>query len=187
LWCQQQSITFDVVFNRMYEVWQGGVKGPNGSPGPSDIGVRWDIRSIERLMGMYDATVNPSGASGAGKAAPYNGTTGLGAYGAGSRPPQSLNVQVVFGGQYSYQFQGMIASLDYEYSLFDANMIPIEATATIGIMTRWLPMLSSADIVNPLVTQMGQTGMTFPATQYAHTFNAQTGLVQTSKTGGIAL
>jgi cell wall-associated NlpC family hydrolase len=179
LWIQQQSITFDVVFNRQYEVWQGGVKGPNGQPGPSDIGVRWDIRAIERLMGMYDAKASDTGKGNT------SGTTGLGVYGEGSRPPQSLNVQVVFGGQMSYQFQGVIASLDYEYSLFDGNMIPIEATATVGIMRRWLPMISSADIVNPLVTQMGQSGaITFPATQYLHTFNANTGLVKTSKVGG---
>lgn len=179
LWLQQQSITFDLIFNRAYEVWQGGVKGKNG-PGPSDIGVRWDIRALERLMGMYDAQADYGG-----KGATYRGNTGLGAYGEGDRAPQALNVQVVFGGQYSYQFQGNMASLQYEYTMFDANMIPIEAKATVGIMRRYLPMLSSADIVNPLVSQMGQTGtITFPYTQYPHTFNAKLGVVTTTKKGG---
>jgi hypothetical protein len=181
LWIQQQSITFDLVFNRQYEVWQGGVKGKNGGPGPSDIGVRWDIRALERLMGLYDAKADFGG-----KGAGYNGQTGLGAYGEGDRAPQALNVQVVFGGQYSYQFQGNMAQLEYEYTMFDADMIPVEAKATVGIMRRYLPMLSSADIVNPLVTQMGQSGtITFPYTQYPHSFNAKLGVVTTKKKGGV--
>jgi hypothetical protein len=147
---QNQSINFSLIFNRMYEVSMGGFKNPkDGSAGPSDIGCRWDIRSIERLMGIYDAQADFPG--GNGKMTGM-GKTGLGTYGAGDRPPQAMGLQVVFGGDNSYQFQGLISSFNYVYTLFSKDMIPIEATCDIGIMRLYTPNLSSgADIVNPLV------------------------------------
>jgi len=181
-WVQNQTISFSLVFNRMYEVWQGGVKGPNGGPGPSDIGCRWDIRAIERLMGIYDAKADYPGTN---KSQKMSGQTGLGTYGAGDRPPQGLSLQCVFGGANSIQFQGMIAGFDYTYTMFDHNMVPIEAQCDIQIMRMYLPNLSSADIVNPLITQMGQSGqITFPQAPGA-TFN--NGVVRTKgQAGGIA-
>jgi hypothetical protein len=155
---QQQSITFTVVFNRMYEVWQGNVHNPHpefgGPEGPSDIGCRWDIRALERLLGMYDATQDPK--------SKVSTTMGLGTMGAGPGPPQSLPVQVVFGGQNSLQFQGQIVQFDYTYTLFDVNMIPIEASADIGIMQIANPMNSSAPLVNAMIKQYGQSSSTTP-------------------------
>ena len=181
-WVQNQTISFSLIFNRMYEVWQGNVKGPNGKAGPSDIGCRWDIRAIERLMGIYDAKADYPGTKSSQK---MSGQTGLGTYGAGDRPPQGLSLQVVFGGPNSIQFQGMIASFDYTYTMFDHNMVPIEAQCDIQIMRMYLPNLSSADIVNPLITQMGQAGnLTFP---FANQGSFNNGVVRTKGTaGGIA-
>jgi cell wall-associated NlpC family hydrolase len=181
-WVQNQTIAFTLIFNRMYEVWQGNVKGPNGKPGPSDIGCRWDIRSIERLMGIYDAKADYPGTQ---KPQKISGQTGLGTYGAGDRPPQGLGLQVVFGGPNSIQFQGMIASMDYTYTMFDHNMVPVEASVDLTVMRMYLPNLSSADIVNPLVSQMGQAGnLTFPFAK-GSVFN--NGVVKTKGTaGGIA-
>jgi len=178
-WMAQQTISFTLIFNRMYEVWQGTVKGPNGGPGPSDIGVRWDIRAVERLMGMFDAQAlnTPKGVN----------NVGLGVSGAGSSPPSSLPVQVVLGGPNSIQFQGYIGSMSYTYTMFDANMIPIEASVDISILRQYLPSLSSADLVNPLVTQVGYLGsVTFPYSPKS-TFNSKSGVVQINKPGGISL
>jgi hypothetical protein len=157
---QNQSISFSLIFNRMYEVYMGGFKNPkDGGPGPSDIGCRWDIRSIERLMGIYDAQADYPNSNGKMKGM---GQTGLGVNGAGDRPPQAMSIQVVIGGPNSIQFQGLISSFDYNYTLFSKDMIPIEATVDIGIMRVYLPNLSSADIVNALFTgpngQFGQYG-----------------------------
>ena len=164
-WIQNQTISFELIFNRMYEVWQGGVGNPNpqngGKAGPSDIGVRWDIRAVERLMGIYDAQKDYPGSS-KGK---ITGNTGLGTYGAGDRPPMALPLQVVFGGANSIQFQGLIAGMSYVYTLFDTNMIPIEATVDLQVMRMYLPNLTSlangADVVSPLVNDMGQMGTVF--------------------------
>lgn len=146
-----QTVTFTLVFNRMYEVWQGGVKGP------SDIGVRWDIRALERLMGLYDAVADKGG-----------GTTGVGNYGIGSFQPVAMPVQIVFGGPNSMQFQGVFAGFDYTYTLFDVNMIPVEATADVSIMKQYQPNMSSADLVTPgtktslvQVSGMGSKGWTW--------------------------
>jgi len=164
-WVQNQSISFTLIFNRMYEVYMGGFNNPkDGSPGPSAIGCRWDIRAIERLMGVYDAQSQYPGLK-KGQKLPggATGITGLGTYGAGDRPPMSLPIQVVFGSPpgspgWGYQFQGLISSLDYTYTLFSKDMIPIEATVDIGIMRMYLPNLSSADVMNPLVSDKGQYG-----------------------------
>ena len=169
LMVQQQTITFDLIFNRMYEVWQGNV------PGPSDIGVRWDIRSIERLMGMYDAqTANLPGTSTAGN-------TGLGNYGAGDRPPQALQVQVIIGGANSIQFQGLISMMNYTYTLFDSNMVPVEATVSLAINRQYMPQFAGGkgapDIVSPMVSQLGQLGTLYSPNPQAQ-FNNQTGLIK---------
>jgi hypothetical protein len=129
-WVTNQTISFTIYFNRMYEVWQGGIKGP------SDIGCRWDIRAVERLMGIFDAQTK-GGAS-----------VGVGNFGAGGYPPMTYPLQVVFGGSNSYQFQGTIASMDYTYTLFSKDMIPIEAFCDLGIMRIYQPSMSSPDLVN---------------------------------------
>lgn len=156
-WIQNQTISFSLIFNRMYEVFMGGFKNPhprNGNTGgPSDIGCRWDIRAMERLMGIYDAQADYPNSKGKLK-----GNTGLGSYGAGDRPPQAMPLQVVLGGSNSYQFQGLIASFNYSYTLFSKDMVPIEATCDISIMRMYLPNLSSADVMNPLVNDRGQFG-----------------------------
>jgi hypothetical protein len=156
----QESVSFSVIFNRMYEVWQGNV------PGPSDVGCAWDIRALERLMGMYDATQVPG--------SPYNTTTGTGLYGAGGNPPVALPIQVVFGGANSIQFQGQLVQLDYTYTLFDSNMVPIEAEADIGVMRLYNPTLTCADLVNLTVNQYGLVGST-PAPSSTATFNNPVG------------
>jgi cell wall-associated NlpC family hydrolase len=129
-WVTNQTVSFTIYFNRMYEVWQGGVKGP------SDIGCRWDIRAIERLMGIFDAQTK-GGAS-----------VGIGNYGAGGYPPMTYPLQVVFGGSNSYQFQGTIAGMDYTYTLFSKDMIPIEAFCDLQIMRIYQPSMSTPDLVN---------------------------------------
>jgi cell wall-associated NlpC family hydrolase len=129
-WVTNQTISFTIYFNRMYEVWQGGIKGP------SDIGCRWDIRALERLMGIFDAQTK-GGAS-----------VGVGNYGAGGYPPMTYPLQVVFGGSNSYQFQGTIAGLDYYYTLFSKDMIPIEAYADLQIMRIYQPSMASPDLIN---------------------------------------
>ena len=117
-----QTVTFTVYFNRMYEVWQGDTHNPLGGPGPSDEGCRWDTRALERLMGVFDA-VSTNGQD-----------TGLGNSGWGGNPASMIPLQIVFGGKNALRFQGVMAGFDYTFTLFDANMIPIEAYADISIM-----------------------------------------------------
>jgi hypothetical protein len=161
--------------------------------------VRWDIRAIERLMGMYDA----QGAGGTSFAvqSKWSGNTtpnnmGLGANGAGANPPSAIPVQVVFGGPNSIQFQGYISSLDYTYTMFSAEMIPTECTVDITVLRQYLPYLSDADLVNPLVIQGPFTGSAatfdqsgnitsmgnFPYSPTSN-FNPQTGIVQINTPG----
>jgi cell wall-associated NlpC family hydrolase len=146
-WVTNQTVSFTVYFNRMYEVWQGNV------PGPSDIGCRWDIRALERLIGIFDAQAKAS--------------VGVGNYGAGGYPPMTYPLQVVFGGANSYQFQGVISQFDYVYTLFDRNMIPIEAYADIGIMRIYQPDMSSPDLVNSLPMTAATAGQYLSSTQGA--------------------
>ena len=125
-----QSISFTVQFNRMYEVWKGN------QPGPSQEGCRWDIRAIERLLGLYDNMIQ--------------NVNGLGINETGQQNAQGLPIQVVFGGPNSLQFQGRIMQFDYTYTRFDINMIPIEATADIQVMRAYNPP-STTDMVTGLV------------------------------------
>jgi hypothetical protein len=143
-----QTLSFTLYFNRMYEVWRGNVHGPNGGPGPSDEGVRWDTRSLERLMGVLDA--DDSGAA-----------TGLGTNGWGMAQAQMLPLQIAFGGQKSIRFQGWITNFDYYFTLFSADMIPIEAYAEIQVMRVYNTAYSGADLLGmdqSLVTTTGLSG-----------------------------
>jgi hypothetical protein len=141
-WATNQTVTFTVYFNRMYEVWQGNVQGP------SQEGCRWDTRALERLMGIFDAVANNGGA------------VGLGNNGWGEWPASMMPLQVAFGGPNALQFQGVIASFDYTYTIFDANMIPVEAYADIQVMRVYNPQSSGADLTTSLVTSTGQKGVT---------------------------
>jgi cell wall-associated NlpC family hydrolase len=157
-WVTNQTISFTIYFNRMYEVWQGGTTGP------SQIGCRWDIRALERLVGIFDAATT-GGAN-----------VGVGNYGAGGYPPMTYPLQVVFGGANSYQFQGVIAELDYTYTLFDQNMIPIEAYADVSVMRIYQPSMSSPDLVNALpmtASTGGQYLSSVKATQSTSSATAQ--------------
>ena len=143
---QNQSYTFTIMFNRMYEVWQGNVGNPHpdkgGKDGPSQLGVRWDIRALERLMGQFDAVDNPG--------SPGSGTIGEGSFGPGDYPPQSLPLQIIFGGSKSIQFQGVIVQMDVTYTMFSADMIPTEASVDIGVMRLYLPQMAGANLLNIL-------------------------------------
>ena len=139
-WVSNQNISFTLIFNRMYEVWQGNI------PGPSDIGCRWDIRALERLVGIFDA-VSDNGLS-----------VGTGNYGWGQSPAMTIPLQVVFGGQNSMQFQGVLSSLEYTFTIFDANMIPVEATADVQVMRIYQPQQSNAPLVQSIITQTGMGG-----------------------------
>jgi hypothetical protein len=150
-WVSNQTITFTLYFNRMYEVWQGATHGETGL-GPSDEGCRWDIRALERLMGVFDAA-----SEGPGSGTP-GGTTGLGNNGQGAYPASQLPLQIVFGGDNSIQFQGVITSLDYTYTLFDKKMVPVEAYADVSVMRVYQPSMSGKDLVSSLITQTGQVG-----------------------------
>lgn len=164
------TVSFTIVFNRMYEVWMGNV------PGPSQLGVRWDIRSVERLMGMYDADQLLPGSK-------TSGTTGEGNYSAGNYPPMSLPLQVVFGGPNSLQFQGVIAQMDYTYTMFDMNMVPVEASCDLQIMRLYMPQNATADLVNALDRgNYQQIGKPVPG-PVSGTVNATTGLVPNNLLG----
>jgi hypothetical protein len=174
----QQTIAFSLIFNRQFEVWQGvnaaGGQdfGPSGGgPGPAALGVRWDIRALERLMGMFDAV------------APNH--MGIGVNDVGSNPPYSLPVQVAFGGPNSLQFQGYITALDYTYTMFSVDMIPVECSVDVTIMRMYLPEHSNADLVNPLITQ-GPGAAVFPFSPTS-TWNPTSGIVQINRKGGISL
>jgi hypothetical protein len=179
---QNQSYSFTIIFNRMYEVWQGNVHNPHpekgGPEGPSDLGVRWDIRALERLMGMYDAL---QAAQPGTPGSPSNAEWGQGNMGAGSSPPMSLPVQVVFGKANSIQFQGLIASIDYTYTMFSKDMIPVEASVDIGVMRLYLPQNAQADLANQTAHQyMGVGGSIFSRTPPVNPnalFNSVTGQI----------
>jgi hypothetical protein len=140
-----QTVSFTIYFNRMYEVWQGNMGGPNGSPGPSGEGCRWDTRAVERLIGVFDSVLAQGG-------------VGEGNNGWGNYPATMLPVQVAFGGPNSMQFQGFISSLDYTFTVFNSQMIPVECYVDIGVMRVYNPTESGADLTSSLVTQTGQVG-----------------------------
>jgi cell wall-associated NlpC family hydrolase len=139
-----QTISFQLIFNRMYEVWQGNMLGP------SQLGVRWDVRALERLLGMYDAN-QPNLPSQSFNA------TGWGNYGSIGQP-YSTPVQVVFGGVNSISFQGYIAECDYTYTIFDVNMVPVECTVNVSVQRTFMNADGVSPIVNALSRQFFQQG-----------------------------
>jgi hypothetical protein len=142
---QNQSWNFTIFLNRMYEVYQGGFAGP------SDIGVRWDIRALERLMGLYDDV-----------SAQVDTAPGISLYASGGKTaPIGLPVQVVFGGLNSLRFQAIMQEVSVQYTRFDRNMVPVEAVVTIGMIKVYIPP-KGLDLVNALVRAYATSGGTVP-------------------------
>jgi hypothetical protein len=94
------------------------------------------------LLGIYDTAAG---------SADY----GLGVNGPGNYPAMSYPIQVVFGGPDAYRFQGVMTQFDYTFTLFDSNMIPIEAFADIGLMRVYQPSMSSPALSNSLFFSSG--------------------------------
>jgi hypothetical protein len=92
----------------------------------------------------------------------------------------SVPIQIVFGGANSIQFQGRIQSLQYTYTRFDTNMIPVEASVDIGVMRVYNPP-ATADLVTAMITQAPQvydatqTYTNWGALQALNTLNRQSG------------
>jgi hypothetical protein len=143
---QAQTISFTLVFNRMYEVWMGNYKGAGGGVGPSDIGCLWDVRAVERLVGMFDV-IDESKSIGQGLA------------GGSHNAPASRPVQVVFGGPKAIQFVGRIASLATTYTLFSREMVPIQASVDVSVIRQYQPTLTSYDLVSSLVQSTSALGV----------------------------
>jgi cell wall-associated NlpC family hydrolase len=143
------QVSFQVIVNRTYEVYM------QDSPGPSDIGVRWDTRALERLLGAYDADEASKNSS--IYTTPFT-ANGVGSFGT-TTYPGSPTLQIAFGGVNSYQFQAYVTSVDYQFTMFSANMIPIEAYITLGLSIVYQPAVS-ADLVTNLVTYNGGSPFT---------------------------
>lgn len=143
---QYINISWQVIFNRTYEVYMGNV------PGPSQIGVRWDVRAFERLLGLYDGVsnnTNPNGAyTGDGTYSPTSANANTGQ--TSTDYPMAVPVQVAFGGVNSYQFQAYMNSVDYQYTMFSDQMIPIECYMTLSCTRVYVPS-ATEDIANNLV------------------------------------
>jgi hypothetical protein len=106
-----QSVSFTLWFNRQYEVWTNQVPSAGTySPGPSAIGVRYDIRALERLLGMYDMASPPGSAN----VAP--GPIGSSINSPQQSVAQANPLQISCGGPNSLQFQGKISEVDYTYT-----------------------------------------------------------------------
>lgn len=135
------SISFTLIFNRMYEVWNGDYTNINDGIGPSDVGVRWDIRALERLAGLLDDTT---------------GATGVSKLGPGQGSPVGHNLQVVFGGSNSFQFQGIMQALSVTYTRFSRDMVPTEATADIQMLQIFNPGTgnTAGDLSNNLLINL---------------------------------
>lgn len=137
IFVSNQAISFELQFNRMYEV-----AGLVQAPGPSDIGCRWDVRAFERLMYMYDA---------------QGAATGTSTYASGVYAPQSPVLQVVIGEVNSLRFQARITGFDVTYTIFDVNMIPMECTIALQLLIVYQPTLT-ADLVQATTQTYPSTG-----------------------------
>lgn len=141
---QGVSVGFSLFFDRMMEVYQGG-------PGPGTFGVMWDIRALERLMGMYDL-VNGS----------PMGRAVIVYFGAGDTNA-APNVRKTI------QLRGFFTSLGVTYATFDKNMTPTRCKVDINISTRFLPADSSgapSPTAGGLDTSAGQPNASLVSANY---------------------
>ena len=92
--------------------------------------------------------------------------TGLGNNGWGGFTASTIPLQIVFGGKNTLRFQGIMSSFQYAFTLFDGNMIPVEANAEISVMRVYNPdQRRSPTFVNSpgqLWTTTGQVGPQSP-------------------------
>jgi hypothetical protein len=103
-----KTVSFSLMFDRTYEVWQGDPLRPSdgSKPGPGTYGALWDVRAAERLIGIYDE--NPEA-------------------------PGQVSILDCQLSNYSSQtsdklaplnFTGWVSGLAVLFSRFDMNMIP---------------------------------------------------------------
>lgn len=116
---QGASISFVLLFDRVYEMWKGAPHVVSGWKGPGQIGTLWDINALDRLVGVFRD--------------PMSGRP-LG-------PAQGWPVIVSFGseGGGSVEFFGHINHIGIQHLMFDVNMTPTRTEVELSVMQSYLP------------------------------------------------
>ena len=146
-----QTISFQLLFDRIYEVgyWEwskkNGGAAPNlsfpvsdmwGSTGPHTAGVNWDIRAIERLIGIYDSTYTA-------KPAPpgdfNNPNPAPGQLISSDGVPMGNAVDVALGSMAAPIFRGYVGDLTTTYTRFNEKMVPVRAEVSVTLYRLQIP------------------------------------------------
>jgi hypothetical protein len=163
-----QTITFSLLFDRIYEVgyWEWSKKNGGAAPnlsfpvtdlwsfptGPHTDGVNWDIRAIERLIGIYDVTRSA-------KPAPpgdlKNPSPAPGQLISNDGIPMGNAVDVALGSMAAPIFRGYVGGLTVNYTRFNEKMVPVRAEVEVTLFRLQLPHPEKISVpanFNPYVT-----------------------------------
>lgn len=151
----QQSVSFSLLFDRTYELWDPSKLSGAAKDNVPTMGVSWDVQSLYKITGIaspIDVDTAKSSDSGAVQSSAFtkgdfkDGATG---------PMLYVPVYAVFG--YKLEYYGVIQELDVQYTHWTSQMIPMRCQ--VGITMQLLPRNSAKNSSRPQpkFTMPGQT------------------------------
>ena len=124
------TVTFNLLFDRTYELWNAGAENPNKldfTTSPSKAGVRVDVDSLYRVVGIYQPVATPLPNTN-----PDNTPATL--FSNGSPGPMPVTpLTVYFGGENSLSYHGFVTSLDVQWTHFSQLMVPMRCTVGVSM------------------------------------------------------
>ncbi len=141
----QQTLSFSLLFDRTYELWDPSKLSGNAKENVPFMGVAWDVLSLYKITGIaspIDVKAAQSSDSGAVQTSAFTkGNFDNGASG----PMLYVPVFVVFG--YTLDYYGVIQELDVQYTHWTQRMIP--SRCQVDITMQLLPRNSTSGNPRP--------------------------------------
>ncbi|MDX3260700.1 hypothetical protein PV336_15885 [Streptomyces sp. MI02-2A] len=141
----QQTVSFSLLFDRTYELWDPSKLHGAAKDNVPFLGVAWDVLSLYKITGVaspIDVDAAKSSDSGAVQSSSFTkGNFKSGATG----PMLYVPVYVVFG--YTLDYYGVIQEMDVQYTHWTQQMIP--SRCQVDISMQLLPRGSAKNGARP--------------------------------------
>lgn len=127
----QQTVSFSLLFDRTYEMWDASKLSGDARKNVPSRGVAWDVLSLYKITGIaspIDVSAAESSSSGAVQSSSFTkGSNSNSATG----PMLYVPVYITFGP--TLDFYGIIQELDVQYTHWTTRMIPTRCQVDVSV------------------------------------------------------
>lgn len=166
-----QQVSFNLLFDRTYEVWngpqhlpasanygfgQGEVVAPKNG-GPYRFGVLWDVWALERLCGIFRQAdgIPPQGPPTVQLLHIITGGVNIANSMIGNGPSSWTHIDISPTPS-SVDFWGWMTSFNVQYTRFDTNMVPTRCAVSLGFQLTYAQPSSTTNPTGAAPSGTGQ-------------------------------